>query len=447
MERDEIAWARENTVAYLKGELDEPDRQVFEALLVRDPDLREELARNRDVLDLLEAASDKNVVEIVRRTLERAIDTGASDIHLVPGRHEVVVSYRIDGALQEGERHARALRQPLVDRCKLLAECSLAVRDLPQEGRFLLARNGTEYDLRIAVMPTVFGERVTIGIFNPATVTPSFGQMGFSAAQEAAVGRLLSRPSGLIAVAGPPGSGKTTVIYSMLADLQRRHQGRASIFTIEDPLPYRFEGLSQVQVDRLGRMSFAYALHHIYSSSDPDILFVGDLPDRETIDITLRAALTGHLVLTQTSDLSAPDVIQRLRDHQVYRPQLAQSLGGLLGVRLVRVTCPQCVQEYVPDVGELERLGLTPEDGPFRRGTGCENCRGTGYRGRRSLLELIEIDDDLRRALADGATLAELRALAFPAGRGSLAEDARVKVQAGITTVEQANRALADYPG
>jgi type II secretory ATPase GspE/PulE/Tfp pilus assembly ATPase PilB-like protein len=451
MERSYI----QTIVAYLKGELEGEEKERFEQDLARSPRLQTELEQHRQVLDLLEAACEKRIIEIVHiGMIQRAIREGASDIHFVPGRHKEpgeegrdVLYFRIHGRLHEVERYPEELYRAIVDRWKLMSECNLSERQLPQEGRIAVRYQGKDYDLRVIILPALRGERVTAHLLAKASLPADLDSMGFAAPQLESVRRLLQRPSGLVAVAGPAGSGKSTLLYMLLREIQAQDPNGTSILTIEDPVEYSIDGdlVSQIAIHRRAGLTFASGLRSALRS-DPDVVFVGELPDRETAALALHAAMTGRRVLTALSANSALSGIELLKEMELDPAGIAQSLAGVIGLRLVRKPCPECVSEYAPDATELQWLGLSHAAEPFRRGLGCEACRQTGYSGRVALFEVLELDDALRRRIVEGAPMETLWWEAFGRRGGSLRDDAREKVRQGLTTVEEATRALFDYP-
>lgn len=437
---------QDELVAYLKGEMENGERQAFEEALTRSAPLRAELERSREVLDLLQAAGEQSVVERVRRQIERALERRASDIHLTPTRDESLVCARIDGRLEELERIPREEHAAVVDRWKMLGGCELAERHLPQHGRFSVRREDGERDVRVTFMPTVLGERVTAMILSaPASASIPLARLGLFPEPFAVVQRLASRPWGFVGVAGPVRSGRTTTLYSMIVEMLGPERPRANIMTVEDPVEHVIDGISQTAVNRRIGLTFAEALRAIHRS-DEDVVLVGALPDRETADLALKMAVTGHLVLAPLNARSALDTIPRLREQGVDPFMIARTLAGTIGQRLVRRICGECAAAYDPSALDLRRLGLTPSDGPFTRGSGCESCRGSGYRGRIGLFEVLEADDPLRQLIAGDAPLEVLWRETFARAGGSLWDDAREKVRRGMTTAEEVGRALFDYP-
>jgi type II secretory ATPase GspE/PulE/Tfp pilus assembly ATPase PilB-like protein len=438
---------QEQVLAFLKGELSDEEKKAFEESLARSTELRAELERSRELLDLMEAASEKATIHRVNQQIRQALERGASDIHVIPSLHDGVVFLRIDGALEKLADIPKEQYLATVDRWKRMATCSLTERQLPQEGRIAIHSEclNKDFDLRVMIMPTVLGERVTVRIMGEAGEVPELEKLGFTSRQLEAVRRVARRPSGFVAVSGPAGSGKTTTLYSILRDLQAPGRERANIMTVEEPVEYILDGVSQTRVNRHLGLTYATALRAVFKS-DLDVVLVDDLPDRETAELALEMAATGHLVLSQLMARGAVDTIRRLREIGVDSFLIAQTFAGALSQRLMRRVCPDCVEEYAPAPVSLSRLGLTAADGPFRRGTGCDTCRQTGYKRRIAVYEILEVDDELRQLIAEDAPMEKLWQATFGRSNNSLWEDARDKVRQGVTTVEEAIRVLFDYP-
>jgi len=445
---------QEQVLAFLKGEMNAGERAVFEETLVRSAELRAELERSRDLLGVLEAASEKSLIERVNALIQGAIARGASDIHIVPARDETLVSVRVDGVLHEAGRVPKALHQSVVDRWKVLADMDLNERRLPQDGRFPVRANEHDFDLRVSILPTLYGERVTARILDRSHVLVGLDNLGLSEAQQNVLMRLARRPSGLVVAGGRAGTGKTTVLYSLLwyirevssISVSAGDSLRANIMTVEDPVELALAGVSQTAVNEKAGLTYASALRGIFRS-DPDVIYCAAARDREVAELLAELATTGHTVLTALSVGSAIEVITRLRDMGVERFLIADALAGAWGQRLARTVCPHCREEYAPDPEHLRVAGLSaPPNGPFTRGKGCEKCGGLGYRGRTVLLEVFETNVDLRRLIADDAPADALWAATFSKTGGSLWDDARAKIRAGVTTVEEAARVLFDYP-
>jgi type II secretory ATPase GspE/PulE/Tfp pilus assembly ATPase PilB-like protein len=437
--------SQEQIITFLKGEMSAEERKAFEESLIHSPALRAEMERGRELLDLMEAANEQATANRVDRQIRGAIERGASDIHVIPGKHSTTVYFRLDGALVEAETLPRDLTQCTIDRWKLLADCSLTERQLPQEGRILVTHSEKEFDLRVTILPTVLGERVTVRILDRPNDTIELDRLGFSSSQLEALRRMTWRPNGLVLVCGPAGSGKTVTLYAAMLDLMSPERPRGNIMTVEEPVGFVLDGISQTRVNRRLGLTYPVALRAVFHS-DLDVLMIDDLPDQETAELALEMAATGHLVLAQVTAKHSLAAITRLREIGVGSFVVGQTLAGVLSQRLVRRVCNQCSAEYAPPPALLERFQLALADGPYQHGTGCAACRQTGYKGRVAFYEFLEVDDRFRQLLGHGAPEEVLRNAAAELGTGSLWDDARAKVRLGSTTVEEAARVLFDYP-
>ena len=443
---------QEQALAYLRGEMNEEERTTFEAALFESEALRTELESSRALLDMLEAASQESVTRLVNAQIQQAIRDRASDIHITPEAENphgqgrgTIVYYRIDGQLQEIGRLPAEQHRALVDRWKVMAEMNVAEQKLPQDGRIQCRYGQKEFDLRVSVLPTVTGERITARILDRSNVFRELDTLGMDEPTLAAVKRLMERPHGYVILTGAAASGKTTLAYALLRYAHTVSAPTANILTVEDPVEYQIPGVSQVAVNRRNGLTYANALRGMMRS-DPDIIYVAECRSQEIAELSIEAAVTGHLVLSLLHVGSAVQVAQRLRDMGLVNHLLAGNLAGAVGLRLARRICPDCSAPYTPSERDLARAGLSLlEDGPFRKGTGCDNCRQTGYRGRVGLFEVVEINDALRHLLAERADQNALWMQAF-AGGGSLWDDARNKIRQGLITVEDAAWTLFDYP-
>jgi type II secretory ATPase GspE/PulE/Tfp pilus assembly ATPase PilB-like protein len=437
-------------LAYLKNEMTDAERALFEEMLAESDDLREELAQARQMLDALSASSDGPIIRLAYAMIAGAIERGASDIHILPERRTVTVRFRLDGVLTDEPAWSlpKEQQQPLIDRWKVMADMNVGERRLPQDGRIPVKHDNKDYDLRVSVLPTLYGERVTARILYRSEVLMGLTNLGYTAAQVETLQRLARLPAGLILNSGRTGSGKTTLLYSLLKEMQSPGMPRRNILTVEDPIEYQLSGVSQTQVLKRAGLTFAAALRSILRS-DPDVVMCAEMRNLETAELCIETALTGHLVLSSLHTTSALGLIDRLCNMGIETFLIADTLAGLVGQRLVRRIDARKMEEYEPAEEELERLGLTKADGPFQRGVPTEENGGTGFRGRLPLIEVVEVDGRLRRRIAEGVPGETLAAETFsPAWRtgGSLQDDARAKVKAGLTTVEEVNWALFDYP-
>jgi type IV pilus assembly protein PilB len=388
-----------------------------------------------------ETSEESTVIGTVNTLFADAIEARASDIHIDNNPDETLVRYRIDGVLVEAMRLPREASRPLISRLKLMADCNISERRLPQFGRIPLKLRDRDYDLRVATMPSVFGESAILRILAGHSVLIGLDKLGFSKPMQQAFERTLRAPTGLIIVAGPAGCGKTTTLYSVLNKLNSPEK---KIVSIEDPVEYFIPDTMQVHVNRKVGLTHPFALR-MFTRSDPDIILVGELRDLETAELSVRAAMTGHLVLTSMLPTDAPSVVTRLIDMGMEPFLVSASLVAVLAQRLARKVCPSCKTEYQPSPAGLRRMGMNDQDiarAKFHRGKGCQECRQTGHRGRTGIFELLEVDDRLRELIARPAPTAELRQAAIEAGMTTMIQDGLEKAKQGITTVEEVLRIL-----
>lgn len=373
-----------------------------------------------DLAQLRERASDAPVIRLVDGLLSRAVEARASDIHLQPQERRLRVRMRIDGVLRDFEPVSGELAQGVVSRLKILASLDIAERRLPQDGAVKLVVRGREIDLRIAFAPAVHGEAVVVRILDRGHVALDFDALGFAGEVRHRLTRLLARPSGILLVTGPTGSGKSTTLYAALNQLNGPER---NIVTVEDPVENKLEGITQIQVKPDIGLTFARVLRSVLRL-DPDVIMVGEIRDPETAQIATQAALTGHLVLATLHTNSAAAAVTRLLDMGVDDYLIASTVSGVLAQRLVRKLCPECRVE---------------DAGAFKAG-GCAACNMTGYRGRVAIHELLPVDEPLRRAVVAKATAGEIEAIARAAGMETLSACGLRLVAAGITSRAEVER-------
>jgi general secretion pathway protein E len=364
---------------------------------------------------------ESEAVKIVNSTLYDAIRDGASDIHLRSARDGMVIKHRIDGVLgSAGPTFPREVSTRIISRLKVLAELDIAEQRLPQDGRLALRLAGRAVDLRVSIMPGIHGEDAVLRVLDRQQLDGGSGQLavrrlGLAARDAQFARRMAALPYGLFLVTGPTGSGKTTTLYALLAET---HDGLQKIITIEDPVEYELPGVLQIPVNEAKGLTFARGLRSVLRH-DPDRIMVGEIRDPETAQIALQAALTGHQVYATVHANNAVDVIGRLASMGVDPYNLAAALNGVLAQRLVRTVCGHCATEHQPDEDELSELGLTRRDlvgRVLRRGTGCGDCRATGYKGRRAIVEILPLDDTLRRMIAEKQPIADIKERARASG-------------------------------
>src|SRR5579871_3787582 len=327
-----------------------------------------------------------------------------------------------------------------------MAECNIAERTLPQDGRIHIRYQGVNYELRVTILPTVSGERITARLVDRQNVFLGLDRLGLQPAQRDTLLRLIERPYGFILTSGQIGTGKTTLLYSLLNAIQNPEKPRRNILTVENPVEYRLPEISQASVNNRVGMTFPNILRSLLRN-DPDVIYASEFRSLEMLELATEAALTSCLFLGQLHVSSALLIPQRMQEMGLVPFLAGQTLAGAIGQRLVRRICTECATEYTPSPEGLQKLGLSAiEDGPFRRGKGCEACHNTGFKGRIGLYEVWEVDEPARKLIAEGAPVQSLWNATFGRTGGSLWDDARLKVRQGITTVEEVTWALFDYP-
>ena len=376
--------------------------------------------------------SEAPVIRLLDTLLQRAVATNASDIHIEPFEGETVVRMRIDGAIVEYVRLQRALHQPLIARVKILSNLDIAEHRIPQDGHFRVRmEDGVNINIRVSILPTVFGEKAVLRVLGTTTLIAHAGHFGMDDETYARFLPILSRPNGIIYLTGPTGSGKTTTLYMVLQYLAQRP---VNISTIEDPVERNLDRINQSQVNNIAGLTFEAGLRALLRQ-DPDILMVGETRDNETASISVRAAITGHMVLSTLHTNDALSSVVRLADMGVENYLIANSVVGLVAQRLVRRVCTNCAREMPVTEEESMFLGSIKT---VRRGAGCPLCNGTGYSGRMAIHEIVSIDKTLRRMIAAGAPQEEMTAYARKAqGMRSLRESALSLVAQGVTTPEE----------
>lgn len=379
-----------------------------------------------DTADLLDNDDAAPVIRLINALVAQAVQQGASDIHLEPTDHGMTVRFRRDGVMEEALSLPGEVAPMLVSRVKVMARLDIAEKRLPQDGRISLTLGNRKIDVRVSTLPARGGERVVMRILDQTAVSLNLPDLGLDQYSREAFQEALSSPNGIILVTGPTGAGKTTTLYAALKTLT---DGRRNILTIEDPVEYAVPGVGQTQVDTRVGLTFAQGLRAILRQ-DPDIVMVGEIRDRETAEIAVQAALTGHLVLSTVHANSAAGAITRLRDFGVEPFLIAATLRAVLAQRLVRLVCPHCVGEEELSHSLAERLGLT-EGIVVAKANGCEHCHHTGYQKRQGLFELIAADAPVRALINEGASEAKLETTGL---RHSLRASARAAVEARRTT-------------
>ncbi|MBX3372387.1 MAG: Flp pilus assembly complex ATPase component TadA [Phycisphaeraceae bacterium] len=392
-----------------------------------------------DLEDLATAAEDNKVVRLLNLVLLQAIKDKASDIHFEPFESEFKMRYRIDGVLYEMVPPPIHLAMPIVSRIKVMANLDIAERRLPQDGRIELTVGNAPIDLRVAVLPTMFGESVVMRVLDRGNVQLSLDRIGLRDDELQTVRDVIRRPNGIVVVTGPTGSGKTTTLYAALNEL---NEPSTKILTAEDPVEYDIDGLVQCQVNTEQELTFARLLRS-FLRQDPDIILVGEVRDLETAQIAVQASLTGHLVFTTLHTNDAPSSILRLLDLGVESFLLTATIEAIIAQRLVRRICLPCKEEYVPTDEELMELQIRRgemEGRTFHRGRGCDTCNRTGFRGRRALFEIMKMDDRMRELVMEQASTNVLRAEARKRGMRTLRESGLLSIFEGQTTIDEVVR-------
>jgi len=384
--------------------------------------------------DLLESADDAPIIRLINALLTEAIKENASDIHIESFENRLLVRFRVDGVLREALQPPRALGPLLVSRVKVMAHLDIAEKRLPQDGRISLKVAGRPVDVRVSTLPTGHGERVVLRLLDKREGRLDLRHLGMESGDEARLLQLIHRPHGILLVTGPTGSGKTTTLYAGLIQLNDR---KRNIMTVEDPIEYYLDGISQTQVNTKVEMTFARGLRAILRQ-DPDVVMVGEIRDLETAEIAVQASLTGHLVLSTLHTNSAVGAITRLRDMGVEPFLLSSSLIGVLAQRLVRKLCPHCKQPHSATPSDLETLGIDPTAPPPMLYTpmGCAHCNQSGYRGRTGIFELVTINDAMQALIHEGKGEQEMERHARLLSR-SIRDDGRRRVRAGDTALAE----------
>jgi len=386
--------------------------------------------------DLLESEDDAPIIRLINALLTQAIKEDASDIHIEPYETKLVVRFRVDGMLREVLTPRRVLAPLLVSRIKVMAKLDIAEKRLPQDGRISLRVAGRAVDVRVSTIPTGQGERVVLRLLDKQAGRLNLENLGMAENDHVGMSEVIQKPHGIILVTGPTGSGKTTTLYAVLSQL---NDNKRNIMTIEDPVEYDLDGISQTNVNAKVDMSFARGLRAILRQ-DPDVVMVGEIRDLETAEIAVQSSLTGHLVLSTLHTNSAVGAVTRLRDMGVEPFLLSSTLLGVLAQRLVRLLCKECRQPYTANAVDCERFGLDAMDPPtFYKAEGCKQCNYQGYRGRSGIYELVVVDDQLRSMIHDGTSEHEIEHYARRTSPG-IRQDGLRRVLMGDTTVDEVLR-------
>ncbi len=425
--------------AYDSGSRDAAD-QVLQDIDEEDPESI--LSEIEETADLLDDTSDAPVIKLVNLVLSQAVRDNASDIHIESYKDRVKIRKRVDGILYDMYSPPKHVQSKLISRIKIMAKMDIAEKRLPQDGRIEIRIADKNIDLRVSTLPTAFGERVVMRLLDKSSVLLSLESLGMSKADLARFQQLIKAPYGIILVTGPTGSGKTTTLYSALSIL---NQPGINIITVEDPIEYQINGISQMQVNNKIGLTFASGLRTIVRQ-DPDIILVGEIRDLETAEIAIQSALTGHLVFSTLHTNDSASAVTRLIDMGLEPFLVSSSVNAILAQRLVRKICPHCRDSYKPDQEYLARVGLSPikfGDRVLYHGHGCPECMGTGYKGRIALFELMVLNDTLKSLILTTSDAGQLKRQALSSlasGMRTLRQDGLRKALAGLTTLEEVFR-------
>ncbi|HRR33657.1 MAG TPA: ATPase, T2SS/T4P/T4SS family [Kiritimatiellia bacterium] len=424
----------------VKAAMDKLYPEEFESIFGSD-DLNvdvEEKKRGEESSDAKD--SDAPVIRLVSMILTEAVKMRASDIHLEPMERYFRVRYRIDGVLREMDRPPKRLQAAIISRVKIMSNMKISEKRVPQDGRIQIKVQGRDLDLRVSSVPTNHGESIVMRILDKSNLSLGLPQLGFLSDDQNTFERLISLPDGVLLVTGPTGSGKTTTLYACLGQINLPDR---KIITVEDPVEYQMSGINQVQVNKDVGLDFSAALRSILRQA-PNIVMIGEIRDQETAEIAMEAALTGHLVFSTLHTNDAPSAVTRLLDIGIKPFLVASALRAAMAQRLVRSICEKCRAEYTPTERELKMLGAISKKetvSTMFKGKGCPHCSQSGYKGRKGIFEIFQIDDSIQRLIFDHSPATVLRARAREMGMRTLREDGMLKVASGMTTLEEVLRA------
>ena len=402
-----------------------------------------DVEEDEDLSKVKEITEEAPIVRFVNLLITQAIQDRASDIHLEPTEKDLRVRYRIDGVLHEVMRSPKTIQSGVISRLKIMADINIAERRIPQDGRLSVTAHGKKVDLRVATLPTVWGEKVVMRILDNSTARMDLTDLGFSPHNYRIFEKSYVKPYGMILVTGPTGSGKSTTLY---ATLNVVNKPEVNIITVEDPVEYRLPGINQVQVNNKAGLNFAAALRSILRS-DPDVVLIGEIRDHETAQIAVEASLTGHLVLSTLHTNDAPSAITRLTEMGIEPFLVGSSVDCVLAQRLARRLCSKCKEPYEPSREQLDSMGYKPypeDPAPtFFRPMGCSNCSKTGYKGRLALHEVMAVSDDIERLTVERASSSTIMRVAIAEGMRTLREDGLLKASSGVTSLDEIFRVVA----
>lgn len=397
-----------------------------------------------DLASVREVMQDSPIVKLVNMLIEQAVVDRASDIHVEPGERDLRVRYRIDGVLHEKRRLPHNIQSGIISRLKIMADLDIAERRIPQDGRMSFSWGGLSLDLRVATLPTVYGEKIVMRILDKANALLKLSDLGFLPTSMAQYEKAYAKPYGTLLITGPTGSGKSTTLYATLNQLNDESR---NIITVEDPVEYRLEGINQVQVNPKAGLNFASALRSILRS-DPDVILIGEIRDKETATIAIEASLTGHLVLSTLHTNDAASTPSRLVEMGVETFLVASALDCIVAQRLARRLCPHCKESYAPSEAELIASGWNPATLPeesfeLKRPKGCALCSNTGYKGRLAIQEVLTISERIERMIVERSHSEEVRKVGIEQGMIPLIQAGFSQVARGVTSLEEILRVIA----
>lgn len=388
------------------------------------------------IKNLEEESSEEPIIKLANTILLKSIKSQASDIHLEPYENDLRVRYRVDGKLMEFMKLSKTIAPAVTSRFKIMAKLNIAEKRLPQDGRIRIKTGGKDIDLRVSTLPTVYGEKTVMRILDRSSVKVNLNDLGFEASDLEKYTKAITSPYGMVLVTGPTGSGKTTTLY---ASLNKINKEDVNIMTAEDPVEYNIEGINQVHIKEEIGLTFAEALRS-FLRQDPDVIMVGEIRDTETAEISIRSALTGHLVFSTVHTNDASSTIMRLEDMGIEKYLIASSLVLILAQRLVRKICPHCKSKIDVPPNALEEIGFNKEEAKtisVYKGKGCEYCNNTGYKGRVAIYEVMPISDKIKDMILHEASVSEIKQQAIREGMSTLRMSGLKKIKEGVTTIEE----------
>jgi type IV pilus assembly protein PilB len=429
-----------------KADLEQKIVQVYRAeneLAELAGDLADNAESDTDSLSALtQVAEDGPIVRFVNLIISQAISDRASDIHIEPAEHFMRIRYRIDGVLHDSQKAPRSIQQGVISRLKIMSDINIAERRVPQDGRMSITQGGKKIDLRVATLPTIWGEKVVMRILDNSNTTLGLDDLGFSDENYVRFKASFTKPYGMILVTGPTGSGKSTTLYATLNQISKPE---VNVITVEDPVEYVLPGINQVQTNVKAGLTFASALRSILRS-DPDIVLIGEVRDHETAQIAIEAALTGHRVLTTLHTNDSPSAITRLIEMGIEPFLVGSAIDSVLAQRLTRRLCPKCKQGFTPQPAELARVRYPWQDGQdlpeLFRPSGCTSCSKTGYKGRMAIHEVMTVTEEIETMAVARSSADTIARAAVAAGMSTLRDDGWLKVGMGLTSIEEILRVV-----